>query len=187
MKSVGPTAIAPGDWRRKLPGLPRQLGRPPRPLPHDWCAKDVCPKTVAPKPVAPKTVAPRPSPPNHRTKTIAPRPSPVDLRTRATILRYYGRRSWAGWAGNEMAEDPYKVLGVPRDAPDEEIRRAYRKLAKQLHPDLNPANRAVAEERFKRVSAASDIVGDPVKRKQYDRGENDASREPRRGCHRGPA
>src|SRR5262245_41929709 len=42
--------------------------------------------------------------------------------------------SWAGWARNEMAEDPYKVLGVARDAPDEEIRRAYRKLAKQLHP-----------------------------------------------------
>jgi len=86
-----------------------------------------------------------------------------------------------------MAEDPYKVLGVPRDAPDEEIRRAYRKLAKQLHPDLNPANRAVAEERFKRVSAAYDIVGDPVKRKQYDRGEIDASGEPRRGFHRAHA
>ena len=41
-----------------------------------------------------------------------------------------------------MAEDPYKVLGVPRDAPDEEIRRVYRKLAKQLHPDLNPSNPA---------------------------------------------
>ena len=86
-----------------------------------------------------------------------------------------------------MAEDPYKVLGVQRDAPDEEIRRAYRKLAKQLHPDLNPANRAVAEERFKRVSAAYDIVGDPVKRKQYDRGEIDASGEPRRGFHRAHA
>ena len=63
-----------------------------------------------------------------------------------------------------MADDPYKVLGVARDASDEDIRRAYRKLAKELHPDLNPANRATAEERFKKVSAAYDIVGDPEKR-----------------------
>ena len=83
-----------------------------------------------------------------------------------------------------MAEDPYKVLGVARDAPDEEIRRTYRKLAKELHPDLNPSNRATAEERFKKVSAAYDIVGDPEKRKQYDRGEIDANGEPRRGFHR---
>ena len=83
-----------------------------------------------------------------------------------------------------MAEDPYKVLGVARDAPDEEIRRAYRKLAKELHPDLNPSNRATAEERFKKVSAAYDIIGDPEKRKQYDRGEIDANGEPRRGFHR---
>ena len=87
-----------------------------------------------------------------------------------------------GW--HEMAEDPYKVLGVPRDAPDEEIRRTYRKLAKQLHPDLNPSDRAASEERFKKVSSAYDIVGDPVKRKQYDRGEIDANGEPRRGYQR---
>ncbi len=86
-----------------------------------------------------------------------------------------------------MAEDPYKVLGVPRDAPDEEIRRVYRKLAKQLHPDLNPSNRAASEERFKKVSSAYDIVGDPVKRKQYDRGEIDANGEPRRGYQRAQA
>jgi DnaJ-class molecular chaperone len=86
-----------------------------------------------------------------------------------------------------MAEDPYKVLGVPRDAPDEEIRSAYRKLAKQLHPDLNPVNKASAEEQFKKVSSAYDIVGDPVKRKQYDRGEIDANGEARRGFHRAHA
>jgi DnaJ-class molecular chaperone len=83
-----------------------------------------------------------------------------------------------------MAEDPYTVLGVPRNASDEDIRRTYRKLAKQLHPDLNPANRASAEERFKRVSAAYEIVGDPNKRRQYDRGEIDATGEPRRGFRR---
>ena len=86
-----------------------------------------------------------------------------------------------------MAEDPYKVLGVPREAPDEEIRSAYRKLAKQLHPDLNPVNKASAEERFKKVSSAYDIVGDPVKRKQYDRGEIDANGEARRGYQRAHA
>lgn len=82
-----------------------------------------------------------------------------------------------------MAEDPYKVLGVPRTASEDEIRSAYRKLAKELHPDLNP-NRASAEERFKKVSAAYDIVGDPEKRKQYDRGEIDANGEQRRTYHR---
>ncbi|MFW1447692.1 DnaJ domain-containing protein, partial [Vibrio parahaemolyticus] len=70
-----------------------------------------------------------------------------------------------------MAEDPYKVLGVARDASDDEIRRVYRKLAKELHPDLNPANRTAAEERFKRVSAAYEIIGDAEKRKKFDRGE----------------
>jgi DnaJ-class molecular chaperone len=84
-----------------------------------------------------------------------------------------------------MAEDPYKVLGVPREAGDEEIRRAYRKLAKQLHPDLNPSNRAAAEERFKKVSAAYDILGDAEKRRQFDRGEIDANGEQRRGFQRG--
>jgi DnaJ-class molecular chaperone len=83
-----------------------------------------------------------------------------------------------------MAEDPYKVLGVSRTATDEEIRRTYRKLAKELHPDLNPANRASAEEKFKRVSAAYEIVGDPEKRRQYDQGEIDAGGEPRRTYQR---
>jgi len=83
-----------------------------------------------------------------------------------------------------MAEDPYKVLGVPRDASDDDIRSAYRKLAKELHPDLNPANRASAEERFKKVSAAYEIVGDATKRGQYDRGEIDANGEQRRTYQR---
>ena len=85
-----------------------------------------------------------------------------------------------------MADDPYTVLGVPRTASEDDIRRAYRKLAKELHPDLNPANRAAAEERFKKVTNAYGVVGDGEKRKQYDRGEIDASGEPRRGFRRPP-
>jgi DnaJ-class molecular chaperone len=71
-------------------------------------------------------------------------------------------------------DDPYKTLGVPRDASADAIRRAYRDLAKQHHPDLNPGN-AKAEERFKAVSSANDILSDPVKRSQFDRGEIDAA------------
>ena len=65
--------------------------------------------------------------------------------------------------------DLYQVLGVDKKASPEEIKKAYRKLARQYHPDRNPGD-AKAEERFKEVQAAYDIVGDPEKRKQYDRG-----------------
>lgn len=77
-----------------------------------------------------------------------------------------------------MADDPYTVLGVPRTATDDEIRRRYRQLVKELHPDVNPEK--AAEERFKKVTVAFDIVGDPVKRKAFDRGEIDAAGDPRR-------
>ncbi len=68
-----------------------------------------------------------------------------------------------------MATDLYKVLGVERKATPEEIKRAYRKLARQYHPDRNPGDEK-AESRFKEVSGAYDVLGDPDKRKQYDRG-----------------
>ena len=70
--------------------------------------------------------------------------------------------------------DPYKVLGVARNASAEEIKRAYRQLAKKLHPDLNPGNNKI-EQQFKEVSQAYSILGDPEKRKRFDRGEIDAS------------
>ena len=70
--------------------------------------------------------------------------------------------------------DPYKTLGVSKTATAEEIRSAYRKLAKETHPDLNPGN-AEAERRFKEISAANDILGDPEKRKRFDAGEIDES------------
>jgi DnaJ-class molecular chaperone len=73
-----------------------------------------------------------------------------------------------------MAADPYRTLGVKRDASQEDIQKAYRRLAKKLHPDLNPGNKK-AEEEFKDVSAAYDLLGDPDKRKRFDRGEIDAS------------
>src|SRR5438105_958990 len=71
-------------------------------------------------------------------------------------------------------QTPYEVLGVKPDATADEIRKAYRKLAKQFHPDLNPGKPA-AEARFKAVSAAHDILSDPEKRARYDRGEIDES------------
>jgi DnaJ-class molecular chaperone len=69
---------------------------------------------------------------------------------------------------------PYEVLGVKRDASADDIRKAYRKLAKQLHPDLNPG-KPEAEARFKAVTAANDILSDAEKRARYDRGEIDES------------
>ena len=66
-------------------------------------------------------------------------------------------------------KDPYKTLGVDRKASDEEIKKAYRKLARKYHPDRNPGD-ASAEQRFKEVQAAYDVLGDPEKRKQYDSG-----------------
>ncbi len=71
-------------------------------------------------------------------------------------------------------EDPYKTLGVARDASQDDIRRAYHKAAKKHHPDLNPGN-AKAEERFKAASSANALLSDPDKRGRFDRGEIDAA------------
>ncbi|MEU9797483.1 molecular chaperone DnaJ [Streptomyces sp. NPDC051000] len=66
-----------------------------------------------------------------------------------------------------VEKDYYKVLGVPKDATEAEIKKAYRKLAREFHPDANKGD-AAAEERFKEISEANDILGDPKKRKEYD-------------------
>lgn len=66
-----------------------------------------------------------------------------------------------------IEKDYYKVLGVPKDATEAEIKKAYRKLARENHPDANKGN-VKAEERFKEISEANDILGDPKKRKEYD-------------------
>src|SRR5207302_8766467 len=66
-------------------------------------------------------------------------------------------------------QDPYKVLGVDKKASPDEIKKAYRKLARQYHPDRNQGDKA-AEERFKEIQQANDILSDPEKRKRYDSG-----------------
>lgn len=71
-----------------------------------------------------------------------------------------------------MSADPYELLGVKPDASQKEIQTAFRKLAKKLHPDLNPGDKK-SEERFKEISAANEILSDEAKRARFDRGEID--------------
>ncbi|WP_162915246.1 J domain-containing protein, partial [Desertibaculum subflavum] len=77
-------------------------------------------------------------------------------------------------------KDPYQVLGVPRNAAQADIKSAYRKLAKELHPDRNPNNPRITD-RFKEVSAAYAVIGDEKERARFDRGEIDEA-----GNERGP-
>jgi curved DNA-binding protein len=67
-----------------------------------------------------------------------------------------------------MARDYYGVLGVPRNASDGQIKKAYRKLAMQYHPDRNPGKEEWANEKFKEINEAYAVLGDPQKRKQFD-------------------
>src|SRR5579885_2067566 len=66
-----------------------------------------------------------------------------------------------------MAQDYYQTLGVSREASEDDIRKAYRKLARKHHPDLNPGDKA-AEDRFKKVQEAYDVLSDPKKKTMYD-------------------
>ncbi len=84
-----------------------------------------------------------------------------------------------------MARNPYIVLGVSPAASDADIRAAFRKLAKQHHPDRNPGDKK-AEEKFKEVSAAFDIIGDADRRRKFDRGEIDEDGRERSPFGRGP-
>ncbi len=102
------------------------------------------------------------------------------LRREGDGLDFWFRHSREG-TPPPVANDPYQELGVSRSASADDIRKSFRKLAKQLHPDQNPDDKA-AEERFKRVSAAFDLLGDPEKKAKFDRGEIDADgREAMRG------
>jgi DnaJ-class molecular chaperone len=83
--------------------------------------------------------------------------------------------------------DPYAALGVSRTATADEIRRAYRALAKELHPDVRPGDKR-AEERFKRATAAFNLLSDPLTKQRFDRGEIDADGNERmafRGARQG--
>lgn len=77
-----------------------------------------------------------------------------------------------------MTKDPYETLGIAKKASQDEVRKAYRKLAKEFHPDLHPGD-PKAEERFKEVTAAYELLGDPAKRIRFDRGEIDADGQER--------
>jgi DnaJ-class molecular chaperone len=77
-----------------------------------------------------------------------------------------------------MSDDPYAVLGVPKTATQDQIKKTYRKLAKKLHPDLHPDDPGKQAE-FQEISAAYDLLGDPEKRKRFDAGEIDASGQER--------
>src|SRR6478735_5793044 len=68
--------------------------------------------------------------------------------------------------------DYYKILGIPKTASEEDVKKAYRKLARKLHPDLNP-NDKEANKKFQQINEANEVLSDPVKRKKYDQyGEN---------------
>ena len=85
-----------------------------------------------------------------------------------------------------MSWDPYGSLGVSRASSADDIRRAYRTLAKELHPDVRPGDKA-AEERFKRATAAFNLLSDPVTKQRFDRGEIDADGNERMAFNaRGP-
>lgn len=84
----------------------------------------------------------------------------------------------AFWGEHRMSDDPYKVLGLTKSATQDEIKKAYRKLAKTLHPDLHPGDSSKLAE-FQALSAAYELLGDPEKRKRFDAGEIDASGQER--------
>jgi DnaJ-class molecular chaperone len=87
---------------------------------------------------------------------------------------FYGPETSGARIDGGAVIDPYKILEVERTASQDEIQKTYRRLAKKLHPDLNPGNKK-AEEKFKEISVAYGLLSDPEKRRRFDDGEIDAS------------
>src|SRR5215831_7255997 len=81
---------------------------------------------------------------------------------------YRGPQVGKNIAAMSQTRDYYQVLGVPRTASQKDVQSAFRKLARKLHPDVNPGDKA-AETRFKEISEAHDVLSDPDKRRMYDR------------------
>src|SRR5579864_992482 len=65
-------------------------------------------------------------------------------------------------------KDYYKILGIPKNTPEKDIKSAYRKAARKWHPDANPTNQKEAEEKFKDIQEAYEVLSDPEKRRKYD-------------------
>src|SRR5207237_8241562 len=102
---------------------------------------------------------------------VDPRGDPEGLPARRPRAAAGARRRVGGAAGapgGGRVTNPYETLGVAKNASADEIKKAYRKLARQDHPDRNPGDKA-AEDRFKEVQTAYDLLSDTEKRKQYDR------------------
>jgi curved DNA-binding protein CbpA len=88
----------------------------------------------------------------------------------------YGRRSLVGMPDR----DPYQLLGVPRGASEEDLRKAYRTLARRHHPDINPDDPG-AEDRFKEIQRAYELLSNPAKRRKYDESSRASSQRDRGG------
>lgn len=88
--------------------------------------------------------------------------------------------------GGKKDRDLYRVLGVAQDASPEEIKKSYRRKAREMHPDLDPGN-PWAEDEFKELSSAYQLLSDPVQRAQYDRGELDSDGRKKRGARQAGA
>ena len=87
---------------------------------------------------------------------------------------------WVVYANGSQVPRLFEILGVPRSASQDEIKSAFRKLARKLHPDVNPGDKA-AEDRFKEIDEANEVLSDPKKRRYYD--ELGARLEGRDGFH----